>query len=154
MPEASPLAARKVAVSLVILLILALHALPVIQREQQWRRQWPFLLWAMYKSAKKPGPIVINTLRIAGTTAEGARVPLTSHIVGLPPMTIGRMYSGPMSRGDLAAAQQLMARINRLHSDSFVELRLEGTRYRLTNDGIVPEEIPVRIFPANHPAAR
>jgi hypothetical protein len=147
MPETSSRSAPRLAVSLAILLILALHALPVLQREQ-WRRQWPFLKWAMYKSAKAPGPIALDTWRIIGITAAGGTQEVTSELVGLPPMTIARMYTGPMDDGDTAAARRLMALLNRQQPDSVVALRLEGTKYNLTANGIVPEEVPARTFPA------
>lgn len=147
MPEASSRSLPKLAVSLAILLILALQALPVLQADA-WRRQWPFLKWAMYKNSKPPGPISLNTWRIVGVTAGGASTEVTSDLVGLPGMTIARLYTGPMDDGDTAAARRLMALVNRQQHDSVVELRLEGTRYDLTADGIVSEEVPARAFPA------
>jgi hypothetical protein len=153
MSDTSPRFAPRLAVSLAILLILALHALPVVQRDA-WRRQWPFLKWAMYKNSKAPGPVSVNIWRIRGITAGGATEEITSDLVGLPPMTIGRLFTGPMDDGDVAAARRLMALVNRQQRDSVVELRLEGTKYNLTATGIVPEEVPARAFPAAPPVGR
>ena len=153
MSDPSSRSLPKLAVSLAILLILALHALPVLQREA-WRRQWPFLKWAMYKNSKAPGPISVDFWRIIGVTAGGGTEEITSELVGLPPATIGRLFTGPMDDGDVEAARRLMALVNRQQGDSVVELRLEGTKYKLTETGIVPEEVPARAFPAAPPAGR
>ena len=46
-------------ISLFILLILGLHAIPVLWYQGERQTRWPFLAWAMYARSFPPGPPVL-----------------------------------------------------------------------------------------------
>lgn len=145
MPQASSSSFYKLAVSLAILLVIGLHAVPVLVPSQS-RRLWPFLMWAMYKNSSPPGPISATKKTILGTTARGDTMEVTPELVGLGPPAMNRIYLRSMLAGDSSAARRLLRRINRGREDPLVELRLGGQRYTVTDTGIATADLPVTTF--------
>lgn len=135
-------------VSLFILLILGLHALPILSYQGVRQTRWPFLLWAMYAQSTPPGPIEALTRQLVATSREGTRRVITSKDVGLTLPGFASNYLAPFSRGDTSAARWLVDRLNRLGPDSIAELRLETTRSRLVDSGIALDTLPPVVFPA------
>jgi hypothetical protein len=133
-----------------ILLVIALHAVPVLHAGLR-KRIWPILDWAMYKDAQAPGPIETDRKRIVGITASGQREVVSKEVVGLSSFALDRLYAKPMKAGDSSAARQLLLRLNRQREDPFVEIRLEAETYTATDTGIVRRAHPpitYRVEPA------
>jgi hypothetical protein len=145
MPDSPRRSPHKLAISIAILLILALHAMPIVVGDA-WRRTWPFLMWAMYKDSRPPGPILAHKRQLIGTTAAGRRALVTAEFAGLPPPAMARMYVRPMLAGDSSAARRLLGRLNRSRTDPFVELRLGGELFTVTTAGVVAELLPVLTY--------
>jgi len=131
----------KIWISTVILLVIGLHAVPVLHAGLR-KRIWPILDWAMYKDASPPGPIETDRKRILGMTASGRRRVITKELVGLSSFALDRLYAKPMKVGDSTAARQLMTRLNQHRPDPFVEVRLEVVTYTATDSGIVRHANP------------
>jgi hypothetical protein len=142
----------KLLISVFILLMIGLHFVPVLRRGQGARNIfWPFLTWTMYKDSRPPGPIEARKRRLIGITSKGQAEEVTAKVVGLGPPALARRYLQPMLAGDSSAAQQLISRLNLRREDPFIELRMEGERYTVTDAGIVKEDIPVityRVHPS------
>jgi len=132
----------KVLISIAILLIIALHAVPVIFNERHQPTRWPILRWAMYKNPRPPGPIRADLRRIIALTSTGEADTVTPKLVGLSRFALSRRYFEPMRAGDSSAAQQLFSHLNRQRDDPFVEFRLQVETYTLTDTGIVKEAKP------------
>lgn len=144
----------KVAISVLILVVIGLHAVPVILYEGRAQTLWPFLTWAMYKNSRPRGPIEARKTRLVGITRTGKQEAVTSRLVGLPPATVADMYARPMREGDSLAAQRLLKRINSDRKDPFVEVRLELEQYRLTGSGVVKQEVAPIIYRAGPPPSQ
>lgn len=144
----------KALISIFILFILGLQVLPAFLPKHQWQTTWPFLVWAMYKDSRPPGPIQGLRNRVIVTTQNGKTVLVTPNLVGLSGSTVGRMYVQPLRRGDLSAAQRLIDRLNRKRKDPFVELRLETTTYTVTDTGIVKKDKPDVTYRVDHSSPR
>jgi hypothetical protein len=110
---------------------------------------WPFLLWTMYKDARPSGPIEARETRLVGVTSAGNPQVLTPHMIGLPKPTTAKLYIKKMRTGDSSAAQHLFRRINAHSPEPFVEIRIETSRYRLTDSGVVVGETPALTFRAD-----
>jgi hypothetical protein len=123
-------------VSLWILMVVALHAVPVIRNERQYQTTWPWLKWAMYKDSRPAGPIEGERRRLSGLTADGRRVLVTEDSAGLSRFVINRTFVRPWLLGDTAAAARLIAHLNRLRRDSLVELRLSVETFAVTDTGL------------------
>lgn len=131
----------KVLVSIAILLIILLHAVPVLSRT--WRKRiWPFLDWAMYKDAVAAGPVKADIRQLVGVTRSGGRIDVDDDTVGVSSFVMDRLYIKPMLQGDSSAARQLAGLLNRERRDSIVEIRLETKTYIATDSGIVKSEPP------------
>jgi hypothetical protein len=133
---------RKTLVSVVILLVIGLQALPVLYRSERGTL-WPFMQWAMYKNSRKPGPIDTHLRRILAITAAGRSDTVTPRRLGLSITVLKQRYLAPMAKGDLSTAPELVDRLNRHREDPVVELRLEGETYTVTDTGIVRTDDPV-----------
>jgi hypothetical protein len=131
---------NKTRISLLILLILGLHAVPVLS--YQGERSFP------------PGPIEVATRRIVATYASGNEEEVTQRLVGLPTPAFKKTYIVPLWKGDSAPAYELIERLNRGRSDPVVQLRLEGQRQALVDTGVVREALPVVTYRAQPPATR
>jgi hypothetical protein len=140
---------NQVLVSLFILSIIGLHALPIALRKGRSQTSWPFLMWSMYKDSRSAGPIEARETRLIGVTSRGRTEFLTSFQIGLPRPTVRELYLKSMLAGDSAAAQRLFARLNANQPEPYVEVRLMSIIYGLTDSGIVHRSNPVRTFRTN-----
>ncbi len=132
----------KTLVSIVILLVIGLHAVPVLYRRERGTL-WPFMQWAMYKNSLEAGPIDAHQRRILAITADGRSDTVTPYLLGLSITVLKQRYLVPLARGDLSPAPELIARLNRHRSDPVVELRVEGESYTVTDTGIARTDDPV-----------
>jgi hypothetical protein len=132
---------RKTLVSIVILLVIGLHAVPVLYRSERGTL-WPFMQWSMYKNSVPPGPVDAHQRRILAITAGGRSDTVTPHLLGLSITVLKERYLVPIAKGDLSPAPELIARLNRHRSDPVVELRLEGETYTVTDTGIASRDDP------------
>jgi hypothetical protein len=140
---------QKVLISLLILLVLGLHTLPIMFRKGRNQHFWPFLMWSMYKNSRGPGPIEARETRMIGVLSSGRIEPLTSELIGLPRATVRELYIEGMLARDSSAAQQLFTRLNADRPDPFVEIRIVSHIYGLTDTGIVRRRNPVLTFRAD-----
>jgi hypothetical protein len=144
----------KTRISLLILLIIGLHAVPVLSYQGERQTRWPFLAWAMYARSYPPGPITVATRRLVATYASGKEEEVTQRLVGLPTPAFKKTYIAPLWKGDSTPAYQLIERLNRGRSDPVVQLRLEGERRLLVDTGVVRETLPVVTYRAQPSASR
>jgi hypothetical protein len=134
---------RKLAISIVILLIIGLHAVPVLSYQGHRQTRWPILAWAMYARALPPGPIQTTVRYIVGVSQQGTQERVTPPLVGLSKTALRKLYLQPMWLGDSSAARQLLQRLNRDRNDPLVELRVEGEKYTLRDGVVLQEKLPV-----------
>jgi len=144
----------KTGVSLLILLVLGLHAVPVISYQGHRQTRWPFLAWAMYAKSYPPGPIEATTRRLIGVTAAGHEEEVTAGRTGLPLAAFRNAYIAPLWKGDSAPAFELIRRLNRGRADPVIQLRLEGERQMLADTGVVTERLPVIVYRPDASASR
>jgi hypothetical protein len=137
---------RKLGISLVIVVVLGLHAAPVLFYQGRRQTMWPFLTWAMYKNSRPAGPIEARRTHILAITATGKTERVSSGFSGLPLPALREMYVEGLRHQDSAVAQQLLRRLNLHRKDPVVELRVVGQTYRLTPQGVVIRENPVLSF--------
>ena len=140
-----PVRSSKAWVSIFILLVIMLHAVPVLSPLLK-KRTWPFLDWTMYSKSRPPGPIQAEKRRIIGVTSTGRKEHVTPFLVGLSPFVLRASYEQPMWRGDSSAARQLFTRLNLQRRDPFVELRLESEMYTVTDTGLFKQKKPVATY--------
>lgn len=138
----------KLWVSILIVAVVGLHALPVLSYQGVAQTRWPFLVWAMYARSFPPGPVQTTVRRLVATTAAGADESVTPEMVGLSKATFRNLYINPLYQGDTATAHALLERINRDRADRFVAVRTEGVIYRLADEGLVTEPFPVIAYQA------
>jgi hypothetical protein len=141
----------KTRISLLILLVIGLHAVPVLSYQGERQTRWPFLAWAMYSRSYPPGPITVAKRRLVATFASGKEAEVTGPLVGLPTPAFRGIYIAPLWQGDSTPAYELIRRLNRGRSDPVVRLRLEELRQTLVDTGVVKEMAPALIFQA-HPS--
>jgi hypothetical protein len=136
----------KLAISAFILLVIGLHAAPILLYRSRKETLWPFLMWAMYKDSRPAGPVEARNTQLMGITAQGNEHQITSDLVGLPKFTFREMYIKNLRGEDSTAAQQLMRKLNRGRKDPFIELRLVTETYRLTDGGVMIQHNPIISF--------
>ncbi len=139
---------RRTLISILILLVIGLHAAPVLYRSERGTL-WPFMQWSMYKNSRRAGPIEASQRRIIAITAKGQRETVTPHLLGLSITVLDQRYLRPMGTGDLSPAPRLIERLNRNREDPVVELRLEGETYTVTDTGIARRANPVVTYRAD-----
>jgi hypothetical protein len=144
----------KTRISLLILLVIGLHALPVLSYQGEHQTRWPFLAWAMYARSYPPGPVVVVMARVIATSASGKEKGVTATDVGVPGPAYNKMYLGPLAKGDTTSALELIHRLNRRRDDPVVQVRLEGDRVILADSGVVNEPLPVVTYRAGPSATR
>lgn len=140
-------------ISAFILLVLALHGLPVLSYQGAQQTRWPFLVWAMYAQSTPPGPIEAFTYQLVAISPQGTTRKLSSKDVGLSTPALGSRVTRPMSRGDTSAGRWALDRMNRLGPDSVAQIRLETLRYRLVESGIAVDTLPAVVYPPTTPAS-
>jgi hypothetical protein len=139
----------KLYISIAILLIIGLHALPVLQELRGHRQTfWPIMAWGMYRRAHDPKqPIQASRHRIMATTAGGSAVEIGPAEAGLGYFAFHRFYLGAMSTGDADAARRLADRLSPHRQDPIIELRVESETYRLSGSGLVKGHDVVATYP-------
>jgi hypothetical protein len=133
-------------ISLFILLILGLHAIPVLSYQGVRQTRWPFLTWAMYARSYPPGPIDLVMRELIAVAPDGKPREVNYWDVGLSSPAFKNNYLEPFSRGDSAAARWLVERLDRVGPDSVAELRLEIVRHRLVESGVAVDTLPGMVF--------
>jgi hypothetical protein len=141
----------KTRISLFILLIIGLHAVPVVFYQGERQTRWPFLAWAMYSRSYPPGPITVAKRRVVVTLASGKEEEITGPLVGLPSFAFRETYIAPLWQGDSTPAYELMQRLNRERKDPVVRLRLEDVRLTMVDTGVVRDTLPPLTYQA-HPS--
>jgi hypothetical protein len=141
-------------ISLLILLIISLHAVPVVSYQKARQTRWPFLLWAMYAKSYPPGPIVVQRRRVMAASAGGKEEEITAQMVGLPTPAFRNIYVTPLWNGDSALGSELIRRLNDHRDDPVVQLRLEGEQLILADTGTVREPLPTVTYRADPSAPR
>ncbi|MEP6688259.1 MAG: hypothetical protein ABJC36_07905 [Gemmatimonadales bacterium] len=136
------------------MLMLGLHALPVLSYQGARQTRWPFLTWAMYARSYPAGPVEIVTRQLIVTSRSGASRQISQYDVGLTISAFNNNYLAPVSRGDSAAARWLIDRLNATGGDSVVELRLQTIRYRMIEPGVATDTLPPLIYRATPTGAR
>jgi hypothetical protein len=144
----------KLLISIFILLMVGLHALPVILRQGEHQTLWPFLAWAMYKDSRPAGPVQAEERLLFGVTAKGAREEVAWPMTGLSRPALGRNVIQPMLAGDSSSARDLINRVNVGRDDPFVEVLLEVDRYTISDTGLVKERLPVIAYRVSSTGAR
>jgi hypothetical protein len=129
-------------ISALIVLVVGLHAVPVVSYQGNRQTRWPFLAWAMYAASVPPGPITTNERRMIGVTAGGDTAELTYAVIGVSGPSLVKSYLRPLTIGDTLVAQRVFARVNARRTDPFVAIRLEGERSTLSDTGVVVEPYP------------
>jgi hypothetical protein len=131
----------KLYISIAILLVIGLHALPVLQELRGTRQTfWPVMAWGMYRQSHDPKrPIQASLNRIIAFTAAGEALPIGPPEAGLGYFAFSRFYLGPMSTGDASAARGLAERINPHQQEPIIELRVESGTYMVTDTGLVKD---------------
>lgn len=133
---------RKALASAVIVLVIGLHAVPVIHPAERGTL-WPFMVWAMYKHSRPAGPVEVNQRHILAVTASGARDTVTPHLLGLSVTVLDQRFHRPLMGGDTTVVPELFERLNRGRSDRYVELRLVSETYTVTDTGLARRENPM-----------
>jgi hypothetical protein len=144
----------KTRISLLILLVIGLHAVPVLFYQGERQTRWPFLAWAMYARSYPPGPVTVATRRLIATFASGKEEKVTSPVVGLPGPAFQETYIAPLWKGDSTPAYELIRLLNRKRNDPVVRLRLEGERQTLVDTGVVREVLPAVTYQAHSSGSR
>jgi hypothetical protein len=139
---------NQVLISLFIVSIIGLHAVPLVLHKGRSQTSWPFLMWSMYKDSRSAGPIEARDTRLIGVTSSGSTEFLTAFQIGLPRPTVRELYLKRMLASDSAAAQRLFDRLNANRPEPFVEIRVMSIIYGLTDSGIVHRNNPVLTFRA------
>jgi hypothetical protein len=107
---------------------------------------WPFLTWSMYKDARPAGPIKGFKTRVTAVTATGRTALVNTDLVGLSGSTVGRMFFQPWTRGDTTAPRLLLERLNRGHSEPFVQLQMARETYTVSDTGLVRGDPPLLTY--------
>jgi hypothetical protein len=145
---------NKVWISILIIMIVGLHAVPVLSYQRNRQTRWPIMAWAMYAKSIPPGPIEVRRRRMFAITSSGRKELVTQYLAGTgrTRSSLRNMYINPMWVGDSSAAQRLFRRLNRDRKDPFVQIRLEGEKYTLVGDSVVTEAFPAMMYTVNLPA--
>ena len=138
---------RKAVASVVIVLVIGLHAVPVIHSAERGTL-WPFMVWAMYKHSRPAGPVEVNQRRILAVTASGARDTVTPHLLGVSITVLDQRYHRPLMSGDPTVVPALFERLNRWRTDPYVALQLESETYTVTGTGLERRDNPIVTYQA------
>jgi hypothetical protein len=138
---------RKALASAVIVLVIALHAVPLVVPAERGTL-WPFMVYAMYKHSRPAGPVEVNQRRILAVTASGARDTVTPDLLGVSITVLDQRYHRPLMTGDTTVIPRIFERLNRGRADPYVELDLVSETYTLTDTGLARRENPVETYRA------
>jgi hypothetical protein len=129
---------RRTLISGGIVLVIALHAVPLLYPRDRF---WPFMQWSMYRDSNAPGPIFTRIRKVFATTKSGKVEAITPGYTGLSIFVLERDYFRPWFKGDSTAPSRLLEMLNvQRREDPFVGVRLEVTKYTVTDSGIVTEQ--------------
>jgi hypothetical protein len=129
-------------ISLAILTVIALHALPILSYQGYRQTRWPILAWAMYARSYPAGPVQTDRRRLVGVTAGGTRIPINNAMAGVPLAAMGKAFIRPLLQRDSATAQVLFARLNRDRTDPVTEIRVEVELFEVSDTGLVTRKLP------------
>lgn len=138
---------RKLFASVVIVLVIALHAVPVIYSAERGTL-WPFMVYAMYKHSRPDGPVEVNRRGIIAVTSSGVRDSVTDRLLGVSVTVLDQRYHRPLMTGDTAAVQRIFERLNRGRADPYVELDLVSESWTVTDTGLERRDNPVVTYRA------
>jgi hypothetical protein len=138
---------RKLLASVVILLVITLHAVPVIYSAER-STLWPFMVYAMYKHSRSAGPVEVNQRRMLAVTASGVRDTVTDRLLGVSITVLDQQYHRPLMTGDTSVVPAIFERLNRGRSDPYVELDLVSETYTVTDTGLERRDNPVVTYRA------
>ena len=139
-------------ISVAILSVIALHALPILSYQGYRQTRWPILAWAMYAKSYPAGPVQTDRRRLVGVTAGGERIPINSVMAGVPQAAMGKAFIRPLMQGDSAAAKVLFGRLNRDRTDPVTEIQVEVELFEVTDTGLVTRKVsPVTYHDASAP---
>jgi hypothetical protein len=144
------LSRRKTLISVFILVVIGLHAVPVLLDRGREQITWPFLVWSMYKKARPPGPIKGWKTHVAAITASGDSHRVNPELVGLSGSATAELYLQPWMKGDSSAPRRLLLRLNRDRQTPFVQLRLARETYLVSDTGLVRDDPPVLTYRLPH----
>ena len=133
---------RKTLASIVIVLVIGLHAVPVLVSAERGTL-WPFMVWAMYKHSRRGGPVKVNQRHILAVTASGARDTVTDRRLGVSITVLDQRYHRPLMGGDTTVIPVLFERLNQGRADPYVELQLVSETYTVTDTGLARLDNPV-----------
>jgi hypothetical protein len=139
---------RKTLASVVIVLVIALHAVPVLYSAER-DTVWPFMIWAMYKNSRPAGPVEVHQRHILAVTGSGARDTVTPNLLGVSITVLNQRYDRPLMNGDSMVASQLFERLNRDRTDPYVRLELVSEIYTVTDTGLARGQSPVVVYRAS-----
>lgn len=138
---------RKTVASAVIVLVIALHAVPVLYRAERGTL-WPFMQWAMYKNSRPAGPVQAQLRNLTAVTDAGRRDTVTPRLLGLSITVLEQRYLRPMMNGDSSVVPGLLERLNREREDPYVLLQLESETWTVTDTGLARQVNPVMTWHA------
>jgi hypothetical protein len=130
-------------ISLAILTVIALHAVPLLSYQGYRQTRWPILVWAMYAKSYPPGPVETERRHLVGITRTARRVEITPWLAGVPLPAMGKKFVRPLLQGDSTRATELFHRLNQNRPDPVVEIRVEQERYAVSDTGLVVDTMPV-----------
>jgi hypothetical protein len=136
---------RRTLASVIILLVIGLHAVPVVYSRERGTL-WPFMVWAMYKHSRPSGPVEVNERHIEAVTASGASDSVTAPMLGVSITVLDQRFHRPLMSGDTSVVPELFERLNRGRREPYVEVRLVSRTYTITEAGLDRVENPVRAF--------
>jgi len=130
---------KHAAISLLILIVIAAHGLPVLQKLVGSNQTfWPIMAWGMYKKSRDSDkPPQTTKKRPVAVTSQGREWEVGPSDIGLSYYAFERLYITPMRKGDPGAAQQLVRQLKR--DETIIEVRLESETYTITRTGLVKE---------------
>lgn len=137
---------RKALISAVILLVIGLHAAPMVLSAERGTL-WPFMVYAMYKNSR-PAPVQVNQRRILAVTASGVRDTVTPDRLGVSITVLDQQYHRPLMTGDTTVVSGLFRRLNQGRADPYVELDLVSETYTVTDTGLARRDNPVVTYRA------
>jgi hypothetical protein len=138
---------QKTVASIVILVVLGLHLVPLASRAER-DTLWPFMIWAMYKNSRPAGPVEANRRHIIALTASGVPDTVTPELLGLSITILDQRWHRPLMGGDTTVIPSLFERLNRGRTDPYVELRLVSETYTVTDTGLARRTNPVVTYRA------
>jgi hypothetical protein len=149
-----PMREPKTWISLAILTVIALHAVPILSYQGYRQTRWPILAWAMYARSYPAGPVQTESRHLVAVTQERKRLEITPWLAGVPLPAMGKAFVRPLLQGDSAQAEELFRRLNRTRPDPVIEIRVEQERWVVSDTGLVHEVLPVISYHAAPPDAR